>query len=60
MLQGYRDRAPANIDGIADILVRLSRMICDCAEIVELDMNPLLADGDTLIALDARVKIGTR
>lgn len=60
LLQGYRDRAPANLDGIADILVRLSRLVCDCEEIVELDINPLVVDGATMIALDARVKIGKR
>jgi acetyltransferase len=60
LLQGYRDRPPADVDGIADILVRLSRLVCDCEEIVELDINPLIVAGATIVALDARVKIGKR
>jgi acetyltransferase len=60
LLQGYRDRAPANVERIAEILVRLSQLVCDCEDIVELDINPLLADSNVTIALDARVKIGKR
>lgn len=60
LLQGYRDRPAAELDKIAETLVRLSQLVCDCDEIVELDINPLLADGKMVIALDARVKVGQR
>ncbi len=56
-LQGYRDHAPAALDAIAAILVRLSQLVCDFAEIVEVDINPLLADSQRVIALDARVRV---
>jgi acetyltransferase len=57
LLQGYRDRPAANLDAIADALVRLSYLIARHPEICELDINPLLADPDGVIALDARVGI---
>jgi acetyltransferase len=38
-------------------LIRLSRLACDVAEIAELDINPLLADEQGVIALDARVRL---
>jgi acetyltransferase len=57
LLQGYRDRPAANLEAIADALVRLSYLIARHPEICELDINPLLADPDGVIALDARIGI---
>jgi len=56
-LAGYRDTPPAKLDSIALALVQLSQLICDFPEIAELDINPLLADENGVIALDARVKL---
>lgn len=57
LLKGYRDHAPANIDAIADTLVRISDLIINHPEIRELDINPLLVDKDGVIAIDARMKV---
>lgn len=57
LLHGYRDRPPAARAAIAAALVRLSELIADNPEIRELDINPLLADADGVIALDARVAL---
>lgn len=57
LLHGYRDRLPADRAGIATALVRLSELIAEHPEIRELDINPLLADADGVIALDARVAL---
>ena len=57
LLEGYRDRAPADLAAIADILVRLSQLVVDCPAVKELDINPLLADELEVIALDARIRI---
>lgn len=56
-LIGYRDIPPAQIDAIAFTLVQLSQLVCDFPEIAELDINPLLADENGVVALDARVKL---
>lgn len=58
LLAGYRDRKPARISAIAEALVHLSALVCQHPEIREIDINPLLADPEGVIALDARVKVG--
>jgi acetyltransferase len=55
LLAGYRDRPPADLEKIAKTLVKLSQLISDLPQIVELDINPLLADDQGVLALDARV-----
>lgn len=57
LLQGYRNRPRANIGAIALTLVRLSYLAARHPEIREIDINPLLADENGVIALDARVSI---
>lgn len=59
MLSGYRSRSPARTEAIVDVLLRLSQLASDLAEIEELDINPLLVDTDGAIALDARVRVRT-
>ena len=60
LLEGYRDRLPADLDAIAMTLVRVSTLVIAHPEIREIDINPLLADENGVIALDARVRVGER
>ncbi|MFL6672233.1 MAG: bifunctional acetate--CoA ligase family protein/GNAT family N-acetyltransferase [Massilia sp.] len=57
LLAGYRNRPPADIDAILAVLVQVSRMVADIPEIVELDMNPLLADSAGIAVLGARMRL---
>ncbi len=57
LLQGYRDRPAADIGSVAEALVRLSYLAARHPEIREIDINPLLADEQGVIALDARVRV---
>jgi acetyltransferase len=57
LLKGYRNVPAADADALAEVLVRLSRLVEDVPEIVGLDLNPLLADETGVIAVDARVEI---
>ena len=57
LLRGYRGLAPVNLDAIALTLIKISQLVIDFAEIVELDINPLLADEYGVIALDARIRV---
>jgi len=57
LLAGYRDRLPADLDAICGVLVAISQMVVDLPELVELDINPLIADDRGVIALDARVRV---
>lgn len=57
LLQGYRGTPPAHLDALDITLVEVSQMVCDLPELAELDINPLLADGDGVIAVDARIRV---
>ncbi|MBS0409961.1 MAG: bifunctional acetate--CoA ligase family protein/GNAT family N-acetyltransferase [Proteobacteria bacterium] len=57
LLAGYRDRPPADLDAVADTLVRLSRMAVELDGLAELDINPLLADAGGVVAVDARIRV---
>jgi acetyltransferase len=57
VLSGYRDVPPADLHAIALVLVKLGQMAADLPEVRELDLNPLLADSDGVMVLDARVAI---
>jgi acetyltransferase len=57
LLRGYRGLPAANLDAIAMTLLRISQLVIDIPEILELDINPLLADEYGVMALDARVKV---
>jgi len=57
LLSGYRDRPAADLDTIAMTLVRVSQLLSDLPVITALDINPLLADENGVIALDARVSV---
>jgi acetyltransferase len=59
LLAGYRDVPAANCDAVAAVLVALSRLANALPEISELDINPLLADAEGVIALDARILLTT-
>ena len=52
LLEGYRDRPAAAIDEVALTLVKLSQLLIDVPEITELDINPLIADSEGVLALD--------
>ncbi|HTW51344.1 MAG TPA: GNAT family N-acetyltransferase, partial [Stellaceae bacterium] len=53
----YRGKPIAAIDAIADVLIRLGELAADHPEVRELDINPLLADANGVIALDARIRV---
>ena len=57
LLRGYRNLPPVDLDAVALTLVKVSQLVVELDEVVELDINPLLADSYGVIALDARVKV---
>ncbi|MFI8718216.1 bifunctional acetate--CoA ligase family protein/GNAT family N-acetyltransferase [Stenotrophomonas sp. NPDC077464] len=57
ILKAYRDVPAADERAVALILVKLAQLAADIPEVRTLDINPLLADRDGVIALDARVAI---
>ena len=57
LLRGYRDWPAADLDAVALVLLKVAQLVADCAEVTELDINPLLADEHGVIALDARLRV---
>ncbi|TBW37200.1 GNAT family N-acetyltransferase [Siculibacillus lacustris] len=57
LLAGYRNRPPADEYAIALTLCKLSQLAADIPEIRELDLNPIVADHQGVITLDARVRL---
>jgi acetyltransferase len=57
LLAAYRNRSAANVDAVCHVLIQISDLIIDIPEIAELDINPLLADADGVVALDARISV---
>lgn len=57
IIKGTRGQAGINQQKYAEIIVRLSTLLRFATEIKEMDINPLLADEDKVIAVDARILI---
>jgi acetyltransferase len=54
-LRGVRGRPPVDLAAIEQLLVRFSLLVVEQEWIKEIDINPLLASSERLLALDARV-----
>jgi acetyltransferase len=57
LLKGYRGLPGVDLDAVALALLRIAQLVIDIGEIAELDVNPLLADAQGVLALDARVAV---
>jgi acetyltransferase len=57
LLEGYGGMPSADLDSIALTLVKVSQLVCDIEDIVELYINPLLADEQGVLVLDTRIRV---
>lgn len=57
VLKAYRNVPAADVDAVALLLVKLAQLAADLPEVRELDLNPVLADQNGLITVDARVSV---
>ncbi len=53
--KGLRNRAPANLKSLEEVLVRFSNMVTDFPEISEIDINPLSVAEGKVFAVDVRI-----
>lgn len=53
--RGVRGRAPIDVEALARLLVRFGQLVVEQPRIAEIDINPLIAAPECLMALDARV-----
>jgi len=57
IIKGYRGKNGINERKFAEVIVRLSTLLRFAVEIKEMDINPLMGDGDKIVAVDARIRI---
>ncbi|HEX5364498.1 MAG TPA: bifunctional acetate--CoA ligase family protein/GNAT family N-acetyltransferase [Gallionella sp.] len=60
MLGAFRNMAPANMEALEDVLLRVSEMVCELPLLKEMDINPLILDEHGALAADARVVVEYR
>jgi acetyltransferase len=54
-LKGVRGRKPVDLAALESLLVRFSQLVIEQSSIAEIDINPLIASPERMLALDARV-----
>ena len=57
LLEGYRDRPAADLDAIAGAIIAVSDLALAHEAVREIDINPLIANENGVVGLDARVRI---
>ncbi len=57
LLRGVRGQPGVDLEGVTEALERLSQLVVDFPQIVELDVNPLLAYPDGVMAVDLRLTL---
>ena len=57
LVRGFRGKPAADEPALVDLVHRLSRLGDDLHEVVELDLNPVIASPDGCVAVDARVRV---
>ena len=60
LLHGYRGSPAADLAALRDVLMRVSRLADDLPEITELDLNPVIAHPDGVVAVDARIRVAAQ
>ena len=57
LLDGFRGRPVVSRGAVADLVARIAQLADDVPEIAELDLNPVICRGDSLITVDARIRV---
>jgi acyl-CoA synthetase (NDP forming) len=57
LLTGFRGAEPADLKSLEDLILRVGALADTHQELVELDLNPVLATPTAAIAADARIRI---
>ena len=58
LLRGVRGEPSVDVEAAIEALLALSRLLVECPEVVEVDINPLLVFEQGVAAVDARVMVG--
>ncbi len=58
LLRGVRGESPSDLQAVCDALLRISALVTEFPEIVEMDVNPLVVHSHGAVAIDVRMVIG--
>ncbi len=56
-LESFRGAPAADMRALEDLLLRVSEMVCELRWLKELDLNPVIADDQGVVVMDARVVV---
>ncbi len=59
LLGEFRNKPAVNVTAIENLLLRVSEMVCELPQIIEMDINPLIVNDKEIIAVDARIVISS-
>jgi acyl-CoA synthetase (NDP forming)/RimJ/RimL family protein N-acetyltransferase len=57
LLAGYRGSAPVDEQALVDVIVALGRLATDLPEVVEVDLNPVVATPDGVALVDTKIRL---
>ncbi|MDL2259853.1 acetate--CoA ligase family protein [Deltaproteobacteria bacterium OttesenSCG-928-K17] len=57
LLDGARGRLPIDQKALAKLIVAVAKLMNDCPEVTELDLNPVIAYPDRILPVDARISV---
>jgi acetate---CoA ligase (ADP-forming) len=57
LIAGFRGAPASDASAVADLLLRIGRLVNDLPHVVELDLNPVIAGPDGCVVVDARLRI---
>lgn len=57
LLQGYRNRPPADFELLEEMILRLSQLLVDHPQVAELDLNPVLIKNGSPVVVDSRLLV---
>ncbi len=57
LLTEFRNMPSINFEALWKVMQRVSELVCELPEVVEMDINPLVADANGVLAVDARFTI---
>lgn len=57
LLGAYRNLPAVKLEAIEAVLLRVSELVCELPHVVEMDLNPLMADDEHAVVVDARLRV---
>jgi acyl-CoA synthetase (NDP forming) len=57
LLFGYRGAPPADVEALANLLLRVGRLADDIPEVAEMDCNPVIVSPDAAIVVDVKIHL---